>query len=193
MSTSPKAAASRGVPARALGPSLAASALSCSRLREENITPCPAFTQTAPSAPPTLPEPTMPIFIFPAAVRAARAVSGKPSSAAAAAMIPRNRRRSCFISIYYNRGKHLRVHDTIDLPRRGHSPRGPAVRRTAWKRGGSSYGFALVLPLGAHYGQRGLTAAPPFMNRVAYAGNIVGAGGLLVGTLVLLWGAYAAL
>src|SRR5688500_7081698 len=137
MSTSPKAAASRGVPARALGPRLAASYLSCSRLREENITSCPAFTQTAPSAPPTLPEPTMPIFIFPAAVRAARAVSGRPSSAAAAAMIPRNRRRSRFMSIYYNRGIHLHVHDTIDLPRRGHSPRGPAVRRTARKRGGA--------------------------------------------------------
>jgi hypothetical protein len=62
-----------------------------------------------------------------------------------------------------------------------------------WAFVGSSYGFALVLPLGAHYGQRGLTAAPPFMNRVVYAGNIIGAGGLLVGTLVLLWGAYAAL
>lgn len=62
-----------------------------------------------------------------------------------------------------------------------------------WAFVGSSYGFALVLPLGAHYGHRGLTAAPPFINRVLYIGNIIGATGLLVGTVVLLWAAYRAL
>jgi hypothetical protein len=43
---------------------LAASALSFSRLREENITSWPFFTQTPPSVPPTRPEPTTPIFIL---------------------------------------------------------------------------------------------------------------------------------
>ena len=57
----------------------------------------------------------------------------------------------------------------------------------------ASYGFAVVLPLAAHYGHRGLTPANPFLNRVIYVGNTIGAAGLIVGTLVLLWGAYGAL
>ena len=57
----------------------------------------------------------------------------------------------------------------------------------------SSYGFAVVLPLAAHYGHRGLTPAGPFVNRVIYIGNMVGAAGLVLGTVVLLWGAYGAL
>lgn len=43
------------------------------------------------------------------------------------------------------------------------------------------------------YGYRGLTAAQPFLNRAIYAGNMVGAVGLIIGTVVLLWGAYGAL
>jgi len=62
-----------------------------------------------------------------------------------------------------------------------------------WAVVASSYAFAVVLPLGAHYGQRGLTSAAPFLNRLIYVGNMVGAGGLLLGTIILLWGAYAAL
>jgi hypothetical protein len=57
----------------------------------------------------------------------------------------------------------------------------------------SSYAFAAALPLGAHYGHRGLTFKPPFLNRVVYAGNVVGAIGSLVGAVLLVWGAYAAL
>ena len=57
----------------------------------------------------------------------------------------------------------------------------------------SSYGFALVLPLAAHYGHRGLSSGPPLLNRVLYFGNVLGAAGLLLGTIVLLWGAYGAL
>ena|SRR5688572_12504954 len=57
----------------------------------------------------------------------------------------------------------------------------------------SSYGFAVVLPLAAHYGLRGLTPAGPLLNRVIYVGNMIGAAGLTVGTIVLLWGAYGAL
>jgi hypothetical protein len=68
-----------------------------------------------------------------------------------------------------------------------------ALGLLVWAFVGSSYGFAVVLPLGAHYGHRGLTAAPPFLNRLVYVGNIIGATGLLVGTVVLLWGAYGAL
>jgi hypothetical protein len=57
----------------------------------------------------------------------------------------------------------------------------------------SSYGFAVALPLGAHYGHRGLSSAPPFLNRIVYLGNIIGVVGSLVGAFILLWGASAAL
>ena len=57
----------------------------------------------------------------------------------------------------------------------------------------SSYGFAVVLPLAAHYGLRGLTPARPLLNRVIYVGNMIGAAGLTIGSVVLLWGAYGAL
>jgi hypothetical protein len=57
----------------------------------------------------------------------------------------------------------------------------------------SSYAFALALPLGAHYGFRGLEPQPPLLNRTVYFGNILGVAGFFVGGLVLVWGAYAAL
>ena len=57
----------------------------------------------------------------------------------------------------------------------------------------SSYGFAVVLPLAAHYGHRGLTPAGPFLNRAIYVGNMIGAARLIIGTIVLLWGAYGSL
>jgi len=62
-----------------------------------------------------------------------------------------------------------------------------------WAFVASSYVFAVVLPTAAYCGHRGLRSTPPLMNRVLYFGNIVGAGGMLVGTIVLLWGSYAAL
>lgn len=68
-----------------------------------------------------------------------------------------------------------------------------ALGLLVWVVVASSYAFAVVLPLAALYGLRGLTSAPPLLNRVLYYGNMVGAGGLLLGTVVLLWGAYAAL
>jgi hypothetical protein len=68
-----------------------------------------------------------------------------------------------------------------------------ALTTLVWSLVSSSYAFAIVLPLGAHYGHRGLSGAPPFLNRVVYAGNILGAAGSLIGTLLLVWGAYAAL
>jgi hypothetical protein len=64
-----------------------------------------------------------------------------------------------------------------------------ALTALVWSWVASSYAFAIVLPLGAHYGYRGLSGGPPFMNRVVYAGNIIGAAGSLVGTLLLVWGA----
>src|SRR3954467_2752370 len=49
--------------------------------------------------------------------------------------------------------------------------------------------FALALPLGAHYGFRGLEPQPPLLNRTVYFGNILGVAGFFVGGLVLVWGA----
>jgi len=68
-----------------------------------------------------------------------------------------------------------------------------ALGLMVWAFVASSYGYAIVLPLGAHNGHRGLTSNLPLLNRVIYFGNTIGAVGLLVGTIVLLWGAYAAL
>ena len=68
-----------------------------------------------------------------------------------------------------------------------------ALTLLVWAFVVSSYVFAVVLPLAAHYGHRGLTSAPPFLNRILYLGNMVGAGGLLLGAIVFLWGAYGAL
>lgn len=62
-----------------------------------------------------------------------------------------------------------------------------------WALVASSYAFAVVLPLAARYGHRGLSFAPPLLNRAIYCGNMAGAGGLLVGTGMLLWGAYGSL
>jgi hypothetical protein len=61
-----------------------------------------------------------------------------------------------------------------------------------WAFVASSYGFAVALPLGAHYGHRGLNSAPPFLNRVVFLGNMIGVAGSLAGVFILLWGAYAA-
>jgi hypothetical protein len=68
-----------------------------------------------------------------------------------------------------------------------------ALALLVWAFVASGYAFAVALPLGAHYGHRGLTCAPPFLNRVVYFANMIGVVGSLVGTLTLLWGAYAAL
>jgi hypothetical protein len=69
----------------------------------------------------------------------------------------------------------------------------PALALLVWSFVVSAYAFAVVLPLGAHYGQRGLSSGPPILNQLVYAGNIVGAAGSLVGALLLVWGAWAAL
>src|SRR5450631_950524 len=77
-STSPKAAASAGVPA--LAPTRAASFLSASRSSEENITSCPAFAHSSPTVPPMRPEPITPIFSF-GASSAATAESDRAQAA----------------------------------------------------------------------------------------------------------------
>jgi hypothetical protein len=68
-----------------------------------------------------------------------------------------------------------------------------AVSVLVWSFIASGYGFALALPVGAYYGYRGLKSEPPFINRVIYFGNIVGVVGSLVGAVLLMVGAYAAL
>src|SRR5450631_3940927 len=86
-STSPKAAASAGVPA--LAPTRAASFLSASRSSEENITSCPAFAHSSPTVPPIRPEPMTPILNF-----AAPSAAATGSDRAHAANSPaRNARR----------------------------------------------------------------------------------------------------
>ena len=56
-----------------------------------------------------------------------------------------------------------------------------------------SYAFVLSLPLAAWSGQRGLSAAAPFLNRVIYALNMLGALALLAGGVLLVMGAYETL
>jgi hypothetical protein len=53
---------------------------------------------------------------------------------------------------------------------------------------GSGYAFAIALPYAAWVGYRGLTNEKPAKNQVVYVGNIVGAIGSLVATLVLIIG-----
>jgi hypothetical protein len=92
-STSPNAAAWRGVPALAFAPTSAASFLSWSRSSEENMTECPAPAQMRPSVPPMRPEPMMPILVLPACALATRAANGRPLSTSVAPVAPRNPRR----------------------------------------------------------------------------------------------------
>lgn len=52
----------------------------------------------------------------------------------------------------------------------------------------SGYGFCIALPYGAWVGHRGLSIQGSSKNKVVYAGNIVGAIGSLIGTLLLIFG-----
>jgi hypothetical protein len=70
---------------------------------------------------------------------------------------------------------------------------GSVAALMVWSFIASSYAFALALTLGAHYGFRGLSSRPSLLNRVVYAGNMAGAVLSLLGSIVLVWGAYAAL
>lgn len=57
----------------------------------------------------------------------------------------------------------------------------------------SGYGFVAALPLGAWTGQRGLKSRPNGINTVVYAGNLIGALGSMLATLILIYGAWNAL
>ena len=63
----------------------------------------------------------------------------------------------------------------------------------AWLFIVSSYAFTVALTLGACYGFRGLTFDPPLINRAVYAGNMLGAALSLIGSILLVWGAYVSL
>jgi hypothetical protein len=52
----------------------------------------------------------------------------------------------------------------------------------------SGYGFCIALPYGAWVGHRGLSIESPVKNKVVYVGNMVGAIGSLIGTLILVFG-----
>lgn len=54
----------------------------------------------------------------------------------------------------------------------------------------SGYGFVVALPLGAWKGHRGLKPNPRGINHIVYAGNIIGALGSLLGTLILVYGTW---
>ncbi len=56
-----------------------------------------------------------------------------------------------------------------------------------WSMVVSGYGFCIALPYGAWVGHRGLSIAGPSQNKVVYVGNIVGAIGSLIGTLILIF------
>jgi hypothetical protein len=63
----------------------------------------------------------------------------------------------------------------------------------AWLFIVSSYAFTVALTLGASCGFRGLTFVPPLANRLVYAGNMLGAALSLVGSILLVGGAYVSL
>jgi hypothetical protein len=54
----------------------------------------------------------------------------------------------------------------------------------------SSVGFTIGLPIGAWKGQRGLRSKPQGMNTIVYLGNMLGAWGSLVGTVLMIFGAW---
>jgi len=62
----------------------------------------------------------------------------------------------------------------------------------AWSFIISTYAFIVAVPYGAFIGERGLTTTSGKGNIVRY-GNLIGAGGSIIGTLVLLAGALLAL
>jgi hypothetical protein len=51
----------------------------------------------------------------------------------------------------------------------------------------SGYGFCIALPLGAQLGYRGLPSGGPFAKRLVFLGNLSGALGALVGSLIFVW------
>ena len=55
-----------------------------------------------------------------------------------------------------------------------------------------SYAFCISLPLGAHLGVRGLSRDGSVLGGFVYVTNIVGVAGLLLGGILLVWGAIAA-
>ena len=57
----------------------------------------------------------------------------------------------------------------------------------------SGYGFFFALTVGPLVGARGLSSKGSVSAKTVYAGNIVGAGGSLVGSFVLLYAARASL
>jgi hypothetical protein len=57
-----------------------------------------------------------------------------------------------------------------------------------WSTVISGYGFCIALPYGAWVGYRGLSIEKTIQNNIVYAGNIIGAIGSLIGTLVLIFG-----
>jgi hypothetical protein len=54
----------------------------------------------------------------------------------------------------------------------------------------SSVGFTVALPLGAWKQHRGLKPKPSGINTLVYLGNIVGAWGSVIGTLIVIVGAW---
>lgn len=57
----------------------------------------------------------------------------------------------------------------------------------------SGYGFAFALTAGPLVGARGLTFKGSISAKAVYAGNIIGAGGSLIGAFILLYAAFVSL
>jgi hypothetical protein len=66
----------------------------------------------------------------------------------------------------------------------------PLVNALVWAFVVSAYGFVIALPLGAWTRHRGLKSTPPGVNIIVYAGNLTGACGSLIGTVILVYGSW---
>lgn len=76
------------------------------------------------------------------------------------------------------------------LPLTGLSALWAAILATAFIV--STYGFIIALPYGAYVGERGLENVVG-KGRIVYVGNIIGAGGSLIGGILLVVGSFMAL
>lgn len=69
---------------------------------------------------------------------------------------------------------------------------GLAIRVLVWTIASSGYGFAWAFIGGAWKGYRGLTPKPYGLNTILFLGHFIGAGGSLIGIIIIIYGAFKA-